>query len=230
MRVNFSPRVLISRTAISPRRAARNDRARRLDGCFVFLERVAFAFPHFPTTRRAATRPSSSLSSSGGQRAKRQKRQAGETNLSHFVSFAPSLAGRMISHLFRRLISRPPALSPFSLSLFLSPFLSSRSAARFPVSSEQEASDLRSDPSRRVRHHQGPFSAHRVCLLTEALIKCRREPSGETNGPHARSSQSLRLLGSSPSFVSPHLQSLFLASSLSLSLCSPRRPRRAGAQ
>jgi len=120
MRVNFSPRVLISRTAISPRRAARNDRARRLDGCFVFLERVAFAFPHFPTTRRAATRPSSSLSSSGGQRAKRQKRQAGETNLSHFVSFAPSLAGRMISHLFRRLISRPPALSPFSLSLSLS--------------------------------------------------------------------------------------------------------------
>jgi len=150
------------------------------------------------------------LSSSGGLRAKRQKRQAGGT--SHFVSFAPSLAGRMISHLFRRLISRPPALSPSSL--FLSLFLSSCCSLPRLVATRKPPTFAQTLRGRRVRHHQGPFSAHRVCLLTEALIKCRREPPGETNGPHARSFKSL--LGS-PSSVSPHPRSLSLSLSLSLS-------------
>lgn len=122
-------------------------------------------------------------------------------------------AGRMISHLFRRLISsqQPFRYSP-SLSLSLSIPLS---LSRLRLLSEAAGNHLRSDPTSEttgvtIKDH----SLHRVCLLTEALIKSRRESRKRRMGSTRASRiifatlRPFRLLVLPSSFE----QSLFLAS------------------
>lgn len=117
-------------------------------------------------------------------------------------------AGRMISHLFRRLISS----QPFRYSRRRQP-PSASAPPLAPTSFRNPSETLRERVT--IKGH----SPHRVCLLTEALIKCRREFWRRRMGSRALSSRSLRgpptLLPVPPLFVNSHPLSLSLGSSFS---------------
>lgn len=107
--------------------------------------------------------------------------------------------GRMISHLFRRLISSQqpfryslsPSLPPSPVSYFLSLDLSISSSFLFlptrPPPKLLGATSVQTLQARLLSVTIKDHSPHRVCLLTEALIKSRRESRkrrmGSTRAP-----------------------------------------------
>jgi len=142
----------------------RNNGARRLGGCFVFLEGAASAFP-YPVEAYHHSSPLLQPSSQERKVAvsKRQKPEGMVGRLCPTLYPSRPPAGCMISHLFRRLISsRQPFRYFLSLSLSLSfSFLS------FSVySSASSSCHLRLDPTSKTteRHHQGPFSASSLSI------------------------------------------------------------------